>query len=55
VGWAAKFGRLELVEWLLAAGSPARHPDDPDWATPLAWANRRGHAKIAQLLRDLGG
>ncbi len=55
LGWAAKFGRLELVEWLLAAGSPARHPDDPDWATPLAWANRRGHAKIAQLLRDLGG
>ncbi|MFN7804359.1 MAG: ankyrin repeat domain-containing protein [Planctomycetaceae bacterium] len=55
LGWAAKFGRLELVRWLLEAGSPARHPDDPAWATPLAWAERRGHAEIAQLLRDQGG
>jgi ankyrin repeat protein len=52
LGWAAKFGRLELVQWLLEAGSPARHPTDPPWATPLAWAERRGHAEIAQVLRE---
>jgi ankyrin repeat protein len=54
LGWAAKFGRIEMVQWLLAAGSPARHPADPAWATPLAWAERRGHTEIAQLLRDPG-
>jgi ankyrin repeat protein len=54
LGWAAKFGRIEMVQWLLAAGSPARHPADPDWATPLAWAERRGHAEIARVLRNHG-
>jgi hypothetical protein len=24
--------------------------DDPPWATPLAWATRRGHTEIADLL-----
>ncbi|MEO8096359.1 MAG: hypothetical protein ABI811_01565 [Acidobacteriota bacterium] len=25
--------------------------DDPKWATPLAWAEQRGHTAIAELLR----
>jgi hypothetical protein len=27
-----------------------RLPDDPSWATPLAWATRRGHDEIARSL-----
>jgi len=50
LAWAAKFGRLEMVEFLLEHGAPKRLPDDPSWATPLAWAVRRGHEKIARLL-----
>jgi ankyrin repeat protein len=57
LGWAAKFGRKEMVELLLEAGAKANLPDDrPDlaWATPLAWANRRGHQEIVELLKERG-
>ena len=27
-----------------------RRPDDPPWATPLAWATRRGHEEVVRLL-----
>jgi hypothetical protein len=27
-------------------------PDDPPWATPLAWATRRGHARVVALLNE---
>ena len=50
LGWAAKYGQLEMVELLLERGAKASLPDDPPWATPLAWANRRGHREIADLL-----
>jgi ankyrin repeat protein len=39
-----------MVKFLLGRGAPKSLPDDPDWATPLAWAIRRGHEKIARLL-----
>ena len=29
-------------------------PDDPPWATPLAWAEKRGHPEIAEILRRHG-
>lgn len=51
LAWAAKFGRLDMVEFLLRRGAPATHPDDPPWATPLGWAIRRGHTAIAEMLR----
>jgi ankyrin repeat protein len=44
---------LEMVEFLLRSGAPKSLPDDPPWATPLAWATRRGHDKIATLLSQL--
>ena len=50
LAWAAKFGQLEMVKFLLRRGAPKSLPDDPDWATPLAWATRRGHDEIAKLL-----
>jgi hypothetical protein len=54
LGWAAKFGKLEMVELLLKSGAKLNLPDDlPDlaWATPLAWATRRGHTKMVELLK----
>jgi hypothetical protein len=56
---AACLGRREpieprLVEFLLSRGAPVNHPDDEPWATPLAWAERRGHQQIAAMLRAHG-
>lgn len=28
--------------------------DEPSWATPLAWATRRGHEAIVELLKQHG-
>jgi ankyrin repeat protein len=44
----------EMVEFLLARGAPTNLPDDRPWATPLAWAERRGHAEVARILREHG-
>jgi ankyrin repeat protein len=57
LGWAAKFGKPNMVELLLKHGAKPNLPDDlPDlaWATPLAWATRRGHAEIVDLLKQHG-
>jgi ankyrin repeat protein len=42
------------VEFLLSRGAKPSLPDDPPWATPLAWAARRGHVEIAEVLRKHG-
>jgi ankyrin repeat protein len=57
LGWAAKFGQKNMVEFLLQHGAKPNLADDfPDlaWATPLAWATRRGNAGIAELLKQHG-
>src|SRR5262245_41417749 len=54
LGWAAKFDKLAMVEFLLQRGAKPNLPDDPPWATPLAWATRRGHAEIAEVLKRHG-
>jgi ankyrin repeat protein len=52
LGWAAKFGRLAMLELLLRHGAMPRLPDDPPWAVPLEWAVRRGHREVADRLRE---
>ena len=52
LGYAAKYGRTRMVEFLLGCGAKPTLPDDPPWATPLAWATRRGHADIVRLLSE---
>jgi ankyrin repeat protein len=57
LGWAARSGKLEMVELLLKSGAKTNLADDaPDllWATPLAWATRRGHGEIVELLKRHG-
>jgi ankyrin repeat protein len=43
-----------MVELLLDRGAKPNLPDDPSWATPLAWATRRVHPAIADLLKQRG-
>lgn len=54
LGWAAKYGRVEMVKLLLERGAKTNLPDDPDWATPLAWAVRRGQVEVEEILRESG-
>ncbi|OGU28323.1 MAG: hypothetical protein A3K13_04980 [Gemmatimonadetes bacterium RIFCSPLOWO2_12_FULL_68_9] len=54
LGWAAKFGKRVMVEFLLKRGARPNLPEDPLWATPLAWATRRGHGEVVELLKQHG-
>ena len=45
LGWAARWGKRELTELYLERGAGA------DWATPLSWAEKKGHTNIAELIR----
>ena len=51
LGWAAREGKKEMVEWLLDKGANPRLPEEEPWAQPLAWAQRRGHHEIVALLQ----
>jgi ankyrin repeat protein len=44
----------DMVEFLLARGAPTNLSGDEPWATPLAWATRRGHTQIAEMLHAAG-
>jgi ankyrin repeat protein len=50
LGWAAREGKLEMVEWLLNRGARRDVPEDEPWAWPIEWARRRGHERIAAVL-----
>ncbi len=50
LGMAARWGNREMVKLLLERGADVNKSGAP-WATPLAWARRKGHADIeADLL-----
>jgi ankyrin repeat protein len=53
LAWAARWGRLELVELFLARGCPRTEADAEPWAAPLAWAKRyRRDSIVARLERS---
>ena len=54
LGWACRWGRVALVELLLARGADPIEAGAEPWATPLAWAERRHHAGIVSILRQRG-
>jgi ankyrin repeat protein len=54
LGWACRWGCLELVKLCLENGADPLEADSESWARPLAWAIKNGHAEIAQLLRSRG-
>jgi ankyrin repeat protein len=50
LGWACRWGRMEMVKLLLARGADAEEADAERWATPLAWAAKMGHAEIVKVI-----
>jgi ankyrin repeat protein len=53
LGIAARWGRRELVELLLDHGADPNRAG-ASWATPLAWAVKKGRSDIAAMLRSAG-
>ena len=54
LGLAARFGKAEMIAFLLDRGADPTKAGAP-WATPVAWAEAKGHAAIAERLRSAGG
>jgi ankyrin repeat protein len=50
LGWAVRWGKLELARLYLERGADP-HLSGEDWATPLAWAEKKGHPDIADLIK----
>jgi ankyrin repeat protein len=50
LGWACRWGRVELVTLLRERGADPIEADAEPWASPRAWAAGRGHAAVAALL-----
>jgi ankyrin repeat protein len=53
LGYASRWGRKEMVAFLLERGADVNKSGAP-WATPLAWARKKGHADIEADLRQTG-
>jgi ankyrin repeat protein len=52
LGWACRYGRVELVKLYLERGADPVEADAEPWATPRAWADKMKHATVAAVLRD---
>ena len=51
LGWACRWQRPELVRLFLGRGADPVEAAAPEWARPIAWAERSGHRLILELLR----
>ncbi len=51
LGWACRWGRIELVKLYLRRGADPVEADAEPWATPAAWAEKMKHADVLALLR----
>ncbi len=51
LGWAARCGQTEMVDWLLEKGARRDVPAERPWAHPAAWAKRRGHGEVLAKLQ----
>ena len=54
LGMAARWGRTEMVDFLLERGADPTLGGDP-WATPVAWARKKGHRDVEFLLAGSRG
>lgn len=50
LGWACRWGREELVRLFLDRGADRVEADAEPWATPRAWAGKKGHGVILAML-----
>jgi ankyrin repeat protein len=52
LGWACRWGRIELVKLLIERGADPIEADAEPWATPRAWAEKKGDESLLSLLRE---
>jgi hypothetical protein len=52
LGWACRWGRIELVKLLLERGADRVEAEAEPWATPRAWAEKMGHDEVLTVLRE---
>jgi ankyrin repeat protein len=50
LGWACRWGRVEMVKLFLARGADPMEADAAPWATPRAWAEKMHRPEIVDLL-----
>ena len=50
LGWACRWGRVEIVKLFLARGADPVEADAEPWARPRAWAERMQRTEIVELL-----
>lgn len=53
LGMAARWGHIEMVKYLLSQGADPNKAG-ASWATPLAWAKKKGHAGVSEMLTAAG-
>ena len=53
LGWACRWGRVELVKLLLERGADPAEPDAEPWATPKAWAEKLGRSDVLAILKSV--
>jgi ankyrin repeat protein len=51
LGMAARAGRREIAELLLENGADPKRAGAP-WAMPMAWAQKKGHATVQEVLKS---
>jgi ankyrin repeat protein len=52
LGWACRWGRVEMVKLFLARGADPVEADAEVWARPRAWAVKMGRPEIVELLES---
>ena len=52
LGWACRWGRMEIAKLLLERGADPVELDAEPWATPRAWAEKAQNEDVLALLRD---
>jgi ankyrin repeat protein len=52
LGWACRWGRVELVRLLLNRGADPIESDAEPWTMPRAWAEKMKHDAVAAVLRE---
>jgi ankyrin repeat protein len=53
LGMAVRWGHADMVDYLLAQGADINKAG-ASWATPLAWAQKKGHTHIENILLKAG-
>jgi ankyrin repeat protein len=50
LGWACRWGRVEMARVLLERGADPEEADAEEWARPRAWAGKGGYPALLEAL-----